>query len=139
MTTVNAMANPFSGLVAIIDVRTAVMTTVIGPVGSEMSVGVPPNIAANKPTRIAPYSPATGPAPEATPKASAIGKETTAAVKPPKISPLRVFRLKVLNMRLVFLSSSKLSSLWDYLRLTWPLSGSMPEEKIFKKMTVCST
>jgi len=32
------------------------MTTVIGPVGSEMRVGVPPNSAAKKPTQTAPYN-----------------------------------------------------------------------------------
>ena len=66
------------------------MTTVIGPVGPEICDGVPPNRAAKKPTKMAPYSPAMGPAPEATPKASASGSATTAAVTPPKISPRRL-------------------------------------------------
>ncbi len=84
MTTVKAIAIPFSGLRASREAMMVVMTTVIGPVGSEISVGVPPNNAAKKPTQTAPYNPATGPAPEATPKASARGKETIAVVSPPK-------------------------------------------------------
>ena len=64
-------------------VISAAVTTVIGPVGPETCAGVPPNSAAKKPTKIAPYMPATGPAPEATPKASARGSATTAAVMPP--------------------------------------------------------
>jgi hypothetical protein len=35
-------------------VMTAVKTTVMGPVGSEISVGVPPKSAANSPTSTAP-------------------------------------------------------------------------------------
>ncbi len=62
--------------------------TVMGPVGSEISVGVPPNRAAKKPTKTAPHKPALAPAPEATPKARAIGKAIMAAVTPPNISPL---------------------------------------------------
>ena len=88
MTTVNAIANPCSGLAAVSPAMTAVITTVIGPVGSEIKVGVPPNNAAKKPTKIAPHSPAEAPAPEATPKVRAIGRAITAAVIPPKISPL---------------------------------------------------
>ena len=65
------------------------ITTVIGPVGPEICVEVPPNKAAKKPTIIAPYKPGNGPKPEATPNAKAKGKATTAAVKPPKKSPLR--------------------------------------------------
>ena len=72
------------------------MTTVIGPVGSEIKVGVPPNKAAKKPTQTAPYNPAIGPAPEATPKASARGNETIAAVKPPNISPRKLSKLILL-------------------------------------------
>ena len=53
---------------------------VIGPVGPEICAGVPPNSDANRPTQTAPYSPAIGPAPDATPKASANGKATIAAV-----------------------------------------------------------
>ena len=67
---------------------TAVMTTVIGPVGSDISAGDPPNKAANRPTRIAPYKPASAPAPDATPNASAMGSAMIAAVTPPKRSPL---------------------------------------------------
>jgi hypothetical protein len=63
------------------------MTTVIGPVGSEIRAGDPPNKDANNPTRIAPYKPASAPAPEATPNASAIGNAITAAVTPPNRSP----------------------------------------------------
>ncbi|GAB4340205.1 MAG: hypothetical protein Fur0042_00720 [Cyanophyceae cyanobacterium] len=66
---------------------TAVTMTVMGPVGSEMRLGVPPNKAAKKPTRMAPQSPAEAPAPEAMPKARAMGKATTAAVRPPSTSP----------------------------------------------------
>ena len=88
MTTVKAMASPFSGLSAVNLVITAVITTVMGPVGSEMRVGVPPNKAAKKPIKTAPHKPAAGPAPEATPKAKAIGRAITAAVTPPKTSPL---------------------------------------------------
>lgn len=46
----------------------------------EISVGVPPNRPAKKPTQTAPYSPAIKPAPDATPKARARGKDTIAAV-----------------------------------------------------------
>ncbi len=42
---------------------TPAITTVIGPVGPETWDGVPPNSAAWNPTNIAPYKPATGPAP----------------------------------------------------------------------------
>ena len=54
MTTVNAIAIPFSGFTAMRLAITAVMTTVIGPVGSEIRVGVPPNSEANRPTSTAP-------------------------------------------------------------------------------------
>ena len=54
MTTVKAIAMPCSGLAAISEAMTAVKTTVMGPVGSEISVGVPPNSAANNPTKTAP-------------------------------------------------------------------------------------
>ena len=51
-----AIANPvsLSGAVAVKFAITAVMTTVIGPVGSEINVGVPPKSAAKKPTNTAP-------------------------------------------------------------------------------------
>ncbi len=81
------LPNHFHSLVAVRLAITAVITTVIGPVGSEIRVGVPPKRAAKKPTKIAPHKPAEAPAPEATPNVSAIGKAITAAVIPPKISP----------------------------------------------------
>ena len=68
-------------------------TTVMGPVGPVICVGVPPNNAAKKPTIIAPYRPGKGPNPEATPNAKARGSATTAAVNPPKKSPRREFVL----------------------------------------------
>ena len=69
------------------------IATAIGPVGPEICDFVPPNTAAKKPTAIAPYSPATAPSPDATPKASATGSPTTAAVTPPKTSPRKTRRL----------------------------------------------
>ena len=54
MTTVNAIAKPLSGFFAIKLATMVVITTVIGPVGSEINVGVPPNKAAKKPTQTAP-------------------------------------------------------------------------------------
>ncbi len=66
----------------------AVITTVMSPVGSEISVGVPPNNAAKKPTQTASYRPPIGP----TPKARARGNEITAAVTPPKILPRRLLK-----------------------------------------------
>jgi hypothetical protein len=60
----------------------------MGAVGPEICVSVPPNKAAKKLTKIAPYNPALGPNPELTPKAKASGKATIPAVSPPKISPL---------------------------------------------------
>jgi hypothetical protein len=78
-------------------VTTAVITTVIGPVGSDISVGVPPNREANNPIITAPYNPAVGPAPEATPKANARGSEIMAAVTPPKISPRQIFKMNVVS------------------------------------------
>ena len=68
--------------------------TVIGPVGSDIKEVEPPNKAAKKPTIMAPQRPASAPAPEATPKARAKGKEIIAVVTPPKISPLRLISLK---------------------------------------------
>lgn len=62
-------------------------TTVIGPVGPEICIRVPPSSAATSPSTIAPYSPAAAPAPEATPNASASGRATTPAVSPPNRSP----------------------------------------------------
>ena len=61
-----------------------ILTAVIGAVGPDIWVDVPPNSAAKKLKKIAPYSPALGPKPELTPKARARGKATIPAVKPPK-------------------------------------------------------
>ena len=63
----------------------AAITTVIGPVGPEICVGVPPKKEAKNPNMIAPYIPAVAPSPLATPNARPNGSATTAAVKPPKI------------------------------------------------------
>jgi len=76
-------------------VSTVVIIRVIGPVGSDINVRVPPNRAAQKPTSTAPYSPASAPRPEATPKASAIGSDTIAVVRPPNRSPLRCDRSNI--------------------------------------------
>ena len=72
-----ANAGPNTGSSAVYSVKMSAITTVIGPVGPEICDGVPPNNAAKKPTNIAPYSPAIGPAPEETPKASANGKPSS--------------------------------------------------------------
>ena len=53
-TVVKASARPCSGSSAIDSAITLVMTTVIGPVGPEIWLGVPPKTAAKKPTMIAP-------------------------------------------------------------------------------------
>ena len=58
----------------------------MGPVGPDTCVLVPPNIAAKKPTAIAPYIPDIAPTPDATPKARANGKATIAVVKPARRS-----------------------------------------------------
>ena len=76
-----------------VSAMTAVIITVIGPVGSEIRLGVPPNKAAKNPTKMAPHNPAEAPAPEAIPSAKAKGKATTAAVRPPKTSPLTLVKL----------------------------------------------
>ena len=65
-----------------------ILTAVIGAVGPEICVLVPPKRAAKKLIKIAPYSPAAGPRPEDTPNASASGRATIPAVIPPKTSPL---------------------------------------------------
>jgi hypothetical protein len=98
------MAKPVSGYFAIIVVNTAVMITVIGPVGSEIRLDDPPNKAAKKPTIIAPQSPASAPAPDATPKARAKGKEMIAVVTPPNRSPFRLVSLKRSPNKTQFLS-----------------------------------
>ena len=79
-------------VLAIMVVSTAVITTVIGPVGPLIWVWVPPKAAANIPSAMAPYRPATAPRPDCTPKASARGRATIPAVRPPNRSPLRFFR-----------------------------------------------
>jgi hypothetical protein len=66
------------------------VTAVIGAVGPEICVLVPPKRAAKKLIKIAPYNPALGPIPELTPKASARGSATTPAVMPPKRSPRKL-------------------------------------------------
>lgn len=58
------------------------VTTVIGPVGPVIWLGVPPSRAAKKPQNMEPYRPARGPRPEATPNAKASGNATIAAVSP---------------------------------------------------------
>ncbi len=63
-----------------------ILTAVIGAVGPEICVGVPPKIAAKNPRKMAPYRPALGPKPEETPKARARGRATIPAVTPPKYS-----------------------------------------------------
>ena len=85
---------PVSGYFAIILVNTAVMITVIGPVGSDINVLEPPNNEANKPTIIAPQRPASAPAPDATPNANAKGREIIAVVTPPNTSPLKLISSK---------------------------------------------
>ena len=88
-----AMAVALSGAVAVKLRITEVNTTVIGPVGSEISVGVPPKSDATRPMITAPQRPGAGSPVAATPKASAMGRATTAAVKPPKASPRRLLAL----------------------------------------------
>ena len=94
---VKAISTLFSALLADTPAKTVAITTVIGPVGPEICEGVPPKRAAKKPTKIAPYNPAIAPAPEETPKASARGKATTAAVMPPKRSPRMFFECNPLT------------------------------------------
>jgi hypothetical protein len=69
-------------------------TAVIGAVGPDICVGVPPKSAAKKLMKIAPYNPALGPRPEVTPKARAKGNATIPAVNPPSMSPLRFEKSK---------------------------------------------
>ena len=87
-TTVKALAkSPSEWTVTI-----TAMATLMGPVGPDIWERVPPNTAAKKPTAMAPYIPAMGPRPEATPKARATGNPTTDAVIPPKRSPRSMAR-----------------------------------------------
>ena len=99
MPTANAIARAVSGFgaVAVRLMITEVNTTVIGPVGSEIRVGVPPKSDATRPMITAPHRPAAAPAPDAMPKARAIGKAITAAVTPPKASPRRLLALMRLS------------------------------------------
>ena len=46
---------------------------------------------------MAPHRPASAPAPDATPKAKASGKEIMAVVTPPKISPLKANVVKAIE------------------------------------------
>ena len=69
------------------------IATVIGGVGLDICVGVPPNTAAKKPTAMALYKPAMGPSPDAMPKANATGRATMAAVTPPNTSPDNLCKL----------------------------------------------
>jgi hypothetical protein len=64
------------------------LITVIGAVGPLICVGVPPRKAAIMPIINAPYIPAAAPNPDCTPKASANGRATMPAVRPPNKSPL---------------------------------------------------
>ena len=85
------MVNASSRLSAWLVITTA-MASAIGPVGPEICARVPPKTAASSPKAIAPYMPSTAPKPEATPKASAVGSPTTAAVMPPKASSRKLCR-----------------------------------------------
>jgi hypothetical protein len=69
---------------------TDVNTTVIGPVGSEIRVGVPPNSDATRPMITAPQRPAAAPAPEAMPKANAMGKGDHGSCESAEHIPLQV-------------------------------------------------
>jgi hypothetical protein len=71
-----------------IDEITTILKAVIGAVGPEIWVLVPPKRAAKKLKNIAPYKPAEAPSPEETPNARARGSATIPAVRPPKKSPL---------------------------------------------------
>ena len=89
--TVKITGNAFDtspSFVAIIPAITTILTAVIGAVGPEICVLVPPKRAAKKLIKIAPYSPAVGPKPDETPNANAKGNATIPAVMPPKASPL---------------------------------------------------
>ena len=89
--TVRIAGSAFSmlpSLAAIIPAITTILTAVIGAVGPDIWVFVPPKSAAKKLMKIAPYNPALGPSPEDTPNANANGNATIPAVIPPKASPL---------------------------------------------------
>jgi len=65
-------------------------TAVIGAVGPEICVLVPPKSEAKNPIKMAPYNPASGPRPDCTPKAKASGSATIPAVIPPNRFPLKL-------------------------------------------------
>ncbi len=88
------IAIPRSGYLAIIAVNTAVMMTVIGPVGSEIRLEEPPNREANSPTMIAPHSPASAPAPDATPKRQRQWQWNNRGGYPAKYIPFKVYIFK---------------------------------------------
>ncbi len=79
MTTMVKASSRFAACVVTI----TAIAMVIGPVGPDIWVRVPPNTAAKKPTAMAPYMPDAAPRPEATPNASATGSATYVAVMPP--------------------------------------------------------
>jgi len=64
-----------------------ILRAVMGAVGPEICVFVPPKRAAKKLKNKAPYRPAEAPSPEETPNANAKGRATIPAVNPPKKSP----------------------------------------------------
>ncbi len=72
------------------DANTPAKTTTMGPVGPDTLAPVPPNMEAKKPTMMAPQMPAIGPAPDASPKASANGNAIMPVVTPPNMSPRRL-------------------------------------------------
>lgn len=92
-------------LEAISEAITTILSAVMGAVGPEICVLVPPKRAAKKLKKIAPYNPAVGPRPEETPKASANGNAIIPAVIPPKTSPLKcennLFIYKILILKKV--------------------------------------
>ena len=67
-------------------------TTTIAPVGPDTWMFEPPNTAATSPATIAVMSPASAPAPELTPNASASGSATMPTVRPAMRSPFHVRR-----------------------------------------------
>ena len=86
---------------ATIPAMTTILTAVIGAVGPDIWVLVPPKSAAKKLINIAPYKPALGPSPELTPNANANGNATIPAVIPPKRSPLKCLKLNRFFMILI--------------------------------------
>ena len=76
-------------------VMTEAETTVIGAVGPETCVGVPPKNAAKMAMPMAPYKPAIAPRAVWSPKARASGRATMPAVRPPMKSPLMLLKSKV--------------------------------------------